>query len=244
MNRISRFLVENVKEKVGIIKSGGRNNYILDTLRKKGAIIGNKVQLYSTDIFIDPTRPWLLSIGSYTKITHHVIILTHDYSLSVLRRKYGEWIGEGRETIIGENCFIGMGTIILMGTKIGDNCIIGAGSVLRGEYPSDSVIVGNPARVVCSLEEYYSRRKRETIEDAKTCVNAFEEHMHRRPEPEEMGGFKFLFAPRDDDYLEREHLNFNCTADEPEEIREFFFKTEPHWSSFEDMIKEAELVRE
>lgn len=237
--KVARYILSSLKENIEIIKCGGRNNYILKTLRDGGAFIGEKVQLYSPDIFIDPTRPWLLNIGSYTKITHHVIILTHDYSLSVLRRKYGEWIGEGRETIIGENCFIGMGSIILMGTKIGNNCIVGAGSVLRGEYPDDSVIVGNPAKVVCSLDEYYNKRKKSTIQEAKECVRSFEKHKKRCPSPEDLGGFKFLYAPRDSAYLKENNLNFSCTGDEALDVELAFFETSPYWDSFEDMLSDA-----
>ena len=44
-----------------------------------------------------------------------------------------------------------MNSIILPNTVIGNNCIIGAGSVLRGRYPDDSVIIGNPAKVVMKM---------------------------------------------------------------------------------------------
>lgn len=40
---------------------------------------------------------------------------------------------------------------------IGDNVIIGAGSVVTKNIPSDSVAAGVPARVICSLDEYYEK---------------------------------------------------------------------------------------
>jgi len=49
---------------------------------------------------------------------------------------------------LGNNVFIGNNSIILLNTTIGNNCIIGAGSVVRGQFPDDSVIVGNPAQVM------------------------------------------------------------------------------------------------
>lgn len=49
---------------------------------------------------------------------------------------------------IGENVFIGMNTIILKGTHIGNNCVVGAGSVVHGTFEDNSVIAGNPAKVV------------------------------------------------------------------------------------------------
>lgn len=42
---------------------------------------------------------------------------------------------------IGKNCWIGANTIILRGTTIGDNCVVGVGCVLKGNYPSNSVVV-------------------------------------------------------------------------------------------------------
>ncbi|HBE40452.1 MAG TPA: hypothetical protein DDW27_04490, partial [Bacteroidales bacterium] len=53
--------------------------------------------------------------------------------------------------IIGNNVHIGVNCTILPNTIIGDNCIVGAGSVLRGRFPGESVIVGNPAKVLMSV---------------------------------------------------------------------------------------------
>ena len=53
---------------------------------------------------------------------------------------------------IGNNVFIGNNCTILPNTTIGDNCIIGSGSVLRGKFPENSVIVGNPAKVIMDIK--------------------------------------------------------------------------------------------
>ncbi len=60
---------------------------------------------------------------------------------------------------IGNNVFIGTGSIVLPGTIIGDDCIIGAGSIVRGSIPSDSLVIGNPAQIVGSTSQYISRHK-------------------------------------------------------------------------------------
>lgn len=52
---------------------------------------------------------------------------------------------------IGNNVFIGNSCTILPNTIIGDNCIVGAGSVARGKFPDNSVIVGNPAKLVVKM---------------------------------------------------------------------------------------------
>ena len=51
-------------------------------------------------------------------------------------------------TTIGNNCYIGAGSIILTPVTIGDNVIIGAGSVVTKDIPSNCVVAGNPAKVV------------------------------------------------------------------------------------------------
>lgn len=43
--------------------------------------------------------------------------------------------------LIGENSWIGAGTIILKGSTIGKNCIIGAGSVVHGNVPDNTVLI-------------------------------------------------------------------------------------------------------
>lgn len=55
---------------------------------------------------------------------------------------------------IGDNCLIGMGSIILSGAKLGDNCLVGAGSLITEgkEFPAGSVIMGRPAKVVRQVE--------------------------------------------------------------------------------------------
>lgn len=52
---------------------------------------------------------------------------------------------------IGDNCFIGMNSIILKGTRLGNNVVVGAGSVVHGSYPDNCIIAGNPARTIRQL---------------------------------------------------------------------------------------------
>jgi maltose O-acetyltransferase len=47
---------------------------------------------------------------------------------------------------IGDNVFIGAGSIILPNVKIGNNVIIGAGSIVTKDVPDNSLVAGNPAK--------------------------------------------------------------------------------------------------
>lgn len=49
---------------------------------------------------------------------------------------------------IGDGAWLGYGVIVLDGVSIGDGAVIGAGSVVTEDIPSDSIAVGNPARVI------------------------------------------------------------------------------------------------
>ncbi|MGJ8485835.1 DapH/DapD/GlmU-related protein [Pseudoalteromonas sp. SYSU M81236] len=55
---------------------------------------------------------------------------------------------------IGDNVFIGWGSIILPGVTIGSNSIIGAGSVVTKDIPDGVVAAGNPAKIVKSTDDY------------------------------------------------------------------------------------------
>lgn len=58
---------------------------------------------------------------------------------------------EPQEITIGNNVWIGLNSIILKGTKIGDNCVVSAESVVKGVFPNNVIIAGNPAVVVKEL---------------------------------------------------------------------------------------------
>ena len=57
-----------------------------------------------------------------------------------------------RSITIGKNVWIGLNATILKGTIIGDNCIVSAGSIVKGEFPCNSIITGNPAKIVKQIE--------------------------------------------------------------------------------------------
>ncbi|MDB8555544.1 acyltransferase [Turicibacter sanguinis] len=209
-------------------------------LKEHGIDVGENTVFFDAGrIEIDTSRPALLKIGSFCKITSGVVILTHDYSRSVLRRKYGCIIGEARKTVIGDNVFIGMNSIVLMGTNIGNNTIVGAGSVCHGYYPDNCVIAGNPAKVLCSLDEYYKKRTGAYVEEAKEYVACFKGKYKRTPNINEMGAFFPIFLERNIDALKENRIKTNLSGDIEESVIEDFFKSEPKYDSYEDFLRDC-----
>lgn len=64
-----------------------------------------------------------------------------------------------RQVIIEDECFIGYGAIILMGVTIGRGSVVGAGAIVTQNVPPNSVVAGNPARIVCTVEELVEKRR-------------------------------------------------------------------------------------
>jgi acetyltransferase-like isoleucine patch superfamily enzyme len=113
-------------------------------LRKQGVIIGEDC-LINTMSF--STEPYLIEIGNHVAIANGTEFITHDGAIWNFREELGPLDIFGKITI-GNNVFFGNNCTILPNTIIGDNCIIGAGSVVRGKFQENSVIIGNPAKVV------------------------------------------------------------------------------------------------
>ncbi len=53
-----------------------------------------------------------------------------------------------KETIIGNNCFVGTGAKIMAGVHMGDNVIVGANAVVTKDVPAYSIVAGVPAKVI------------------------------------------------------------------------------------------------
>ncbi len=222
---------------------------IIQQFRECGGVIGKGCKIYSPKTFkIDYGKAFLIEIGDYCKITDGVVIIAHDYSRSVVRFKYGENVGGSAPITIGNNCFIGMNAMILMGTQIGNNCIVGAGSVVKGTFPDDVVIAGNPARIVCTIEEFYQKRKTRCLTEAVACVKQIHKNTGRLPTIKQMGdGFAWLYLPRKEETIRNYPGYFQLSGDIPEKIINDFMKTPAMFESFDEFLdyacKKADIRR-
>ena len=130
-----------------------RGEYSTEKLISMGMKVGDNFSRLN-DVILDPSHCWLIEIGDNVTLAPRVHILCHDAST----KKFLNYTKIGRVSI-GNNVFIGAGTVILPSVRIGNNVIIGANSTVTRNIPDNSVAFGSPAKVVKSLEEYLNKEK-------------------------------------------------------------------------------------
>ena len=130
-----------------------RGEQPLNKLISRGLKVGTNLTRMS-GVIIDPAHCWHIEIGNDVILAPNVHILAHDASTK-------PFLNYTRiaNVKIGNRVFIGAGSIILPGLTIGDDVVIGAGSVVSKSIPSNSLAVGNPAKIICSLDEYILKQK-------------------------------------------------------------------------------------
>ena len=92
-------------------------------------------------------------IGDYTFVAHEVVFADGPWAVPPREidpiRLGTPAIATNEPGIeLGENCWVGMGAVLLAGTKLAEGCVVGAGAIVNFAAPPYSIIAGNPARVV------------------------------------------------------------------------------------------------
>ena len=109
--------------------------------------IGNNFGISGTTIYSTSS----ITIGNNVTIGDNCKIIDNDFHpLDPVHRRLGknEQFTRRKEIRIGDDCFIGMNSIILKGTILGNNVIVGAGSIVSGRFPDNCILAGNPARII------------------------------------------------------------------------------------------------
>jgi maltose O-acetyltransferase len=129
-------------------------------LRALGMRIGDDV-LLPDSTWIDTSHCYLISIGDHCGFGEGCLLLAHDAQMD----EYLDAARLGR-IVIHESSHVGARTVILPGVEIGPRTIVGAGSVVTKALPPNTVCAGNPARVICSLDDYLSKQRARLTEAA------------------------------------------------------------------------------
>lgn len=132
-----------------------------ERLRARGMHIGSNVWL-PPSTWIDTSYCFLISIGDHCGFGEECLLLAHDAQMD-------EFLDAARvgRVIIHDSCHIGARCVILPGVEIGPRTLVGAGSVVSRSLPPNSVCAGNPARVICSLDEYLEKQRGRMADAAK-----------------------------------------------------------------------------
>ncbi|QHQ34736.1 CatB-related O-acetyltransferase [Algicella marina] len=112
--------------------------------------------------YLFPGAPERLKIGRFCQLAQGVQIVTssanHDmrglstYPFPIFDPErflsYISSLPEGRDTVIGNDCWLGREAMILPGARLGNGVIVGARAVVSGEVPDYAIVAGNPGKVV------------------------------------------------------------------------------------------------
>lgn len=140
--------------------------YLMMDPRKKSRYLKEHNIFYSVgdNLFFQPRKipadPKLIKFHNNDVIASDVTFITHDitnYMLKNYDQRYYKYQTGCIEVM--DNVFIGSKVIILPNVRIGNNVIVGAGSIVTKDIPDNSVVAGNPAKVISSFEDYVIKRK-------------------------------------------------------------------------------------
>ena len=113
-------------------------------VKDRGKLSIGEGTYFTSDLHIEAVNS--IRIGRQCAVSWGVTVIDDDHhTIAYEGKKEAE---SGVE--IGDHVWIGCNATILKGTRIGDNCVIAAGSVLKGAFPGNSLIGGNPAKVLRS----------------------------------------------------------------------------------------------
>lgn len=131
---------------LGKIRSIYKSLY-LNRLIKQGLRVGRNFQM-EKGCNIDANFPWLISIGNNVTLASHVALVAHDGST----KKLTGYSKVGRISI-GDDVFIGYGSIVLPNVTIGDGAVVGANSVVTRDVLPGTVVTGAPAiKIMTTIE--------------------------------------------------------------------------------------------
>lgn len=180
-------IIQRIKRKIEYLWAIKSSPNYISFLRKKGITVGSDCFFQSPKTAnIDVTRPCLVDIGNHCYFLENFLLLTHDNVAKVFGPLYNDFVPSSGKVTIGNNVYFTRNCTVLKGVTIGDNCIIGFGSTVTHDIPANSVVAGTPAKVLCSIDEYYAKRKKQSIEEAYQLAQTIYSKTGKRPSIRQM----------------------------------------------------------
>lgn len=146
--------------------------------RFQGVSIGKNCNIQKVSF---GSEPYLIEIRDNVQITNGTKIFTHGGGW-IFRKEYPKLDYFGKVTI-KDNVYIGNNCLIMPGVTIGNNVIVAAGSVVTKSIPNNSIVGGNPARIIGEVESYLEKIKKYnvnskgmTFEQKKNYLLSLEDH--------------------------------------------------------------------
>lgn len=150
-------------------------------LQSIGISIGHNCHIDPHTSTIDISRPSLVTIGNNVYMNSYFTLLTHDWVSGVFRNVGLDFLPSSGSVTIGNNVGFGRNVMILKGVTIGDNVFIGANSVVNKDIPSNSIAVGNPCKVVKSLDDYHKIRLNKSLQESFEYARSIKNRFQRAP---------------------------------------------------------------
>lgn len=135
-----------------------RTNYL-----KRQNILGGIGERCDWGPWLIPIYPKMIKLHNNVHIHKTAKLVPHDMLNVFLKKARPEEDFGAKERLgcieIMDNVYVAMNAVILPNVLIGENCIIAAGSVVSSDIPANSIVAGNPAKVIRNFDEYVVSRK-------------------------------------------------------------------------------------
>lgn len=139
---IRYILIRSLAKRCGDNVSIHKGTYILSPQNMK---LGNNISIHPM-CYLDATGG--IEIGNDVSIAHSVTVMSTSHSYSDREVPIKDQMLEAKKTKINNNIWIGAKSMILAGIEISDGVVVGASSVVTKDVEKESIVVGNPARIL------------------------------------------------------------------------------------------------
>lgn len=103
----------------------------------------NRRSVIESRVKLDKLNRKGIHIGSGCLIASGTTILSHEH---IFTKPDGSFYI--KDTYIGQNCFVGVNSLICPGVHIGNECVVGGGAIVTKDVPDNCMVVGVPAKIV------------------------------------------------------------------------------------------------